>query len=125
PRCWLRHAGDVGLREIVALKEQRQPTGFRESIGKTAAIIQPGRMSAFPESSPGEPSDLDLVLMVEQQIKFSSTSLAFAAFDHDRCFQKVRRRYQSWGTGLDSLRDIGCILLVQQHSHYRGSIDDH
>jgi hypothetical protein len=52
-----------GLGEIVALKQQRQPTALRESIGKAVAVIQPGWMSTFAESSPREPSDLGLVLV--------------------------------------------------------------
>jgi len=58
-------------------------------------------MSAFPEASPGEPSDLDLVLIhrnnlyartVEQQIELAPTCLSLSTLDYHRRFQQIGRR---------------------------------
>ena len=58
-----RHGVDVGSREIVTLKQQRQLTGPRESIGKAVTVIQPGRMTALAKAPPGDASELGLVLI--------------------------------------------------------------
>ena len=125
---------DVCLREIIALKQQREPTRLCEGIGKAVAIIEPSRMSTFAKSPPCEPSDLGLVLVhrdnldggaVEQQIKLAPARLSLSAFDYDRRFQKIRRRQETQGAGLDRLGNTDGVRFVQQHGDDRRGIDDH
>ena len=58
-----RNTVDVGSREVVALKQQRQLAGLRERIGKAVAVIQPRRMAALAKTPPGDASGLRLVLI--------------------------------------------------------------
>ena len=45
------------------MKQQRQLTGPRESIGEAVTIIQPGRMAALAKALPSDASELGLFLI--------------------------------------------------------------
>jgi hypothetical protein len=128
-----RHALDIGLREIVAGKQQRRPAALGECIGKAVAVIKPGRVASLAEAPPCQPCDLGLILIdrdnldagaVEQQIELAPAGLAFAALDHHRRFQQIRRGQKARRAILDGPGHHPRIRLVQQNREEGRGIDD-
>ena len=114
--------------KIVAIKQQRQASAFRQSIGKEVAVIQRRRMPSLAKTPPRGAGDLGLVLInrddldagaVEQQIELAAADLPLAAFDHDRGFQQ-RSAAESRRCGLASIA-----WAKREDGNQRRAVDDY
>lgn len=125
---------NVGAGKVVALVEQRFPCRSSKRVGEAVTIVQPCRMPALAEPSPGTPRRFEMgggdrdgfdCCMLKERVQLAAGLRPASTLNHDGRFQNVGHRHSTRCRGSHRRFKATGIGFPIQHCKQSGTVDDH